>query len=186
MRIEDIFSIETLLEGVGTGLRPRYLYFWSHRPARPGQVDQACLSQWWMAKFQLGSIVYPSAEHFMMAEKARLFDDETTRQRILAAPSPSVAKKLGREVAHFDENAWAGERFSLVVRGNQAKFQQNPELAAYLRSTAPRVLVEASPYDRVWGIGLAEDDPKTKNPRFWRGSNLLGFALMQVRNQLLT
>lgn len=184
MEMDDVQSVEELVTGLDRGLRPRYLFFWSHRPARPGQVDRSCLSQWWMAKFEVRGIVYPSAEHFMMAEKARLFDDDPTRQRILAAGSPAEAKKLGRQVARFDENLWAGERIGIVVAGNRAKFGQNPELAVYLRSTAKRVLVEASPNDRVWGIGLDEKHPDAERPRQWRGSNLLGFALMQVRREL--
>ena len=184
MEADAVHSVEELVAGLDRGLRPRYLFFWSHRPAANGQVDQSCLSQWWMAKFVTEGAAYPSAEHFMMAEKARLFDDDPTRQRILAGGSPAQAKKLGRLVAHFDEKVWAQERFGIVVRGNRAKFGQNPELAAYLRSTDPRVLVEASPHDRVWGIGLVETHPDAERPRRWQGSNLLGFALMQVRREL--
>lgn len=184
MEADAVGSLEELVAGLDRGLRPRYLFFWSHRPARAGQVDQSCLSQWWMAKFAVEGVVYPSAEHFMMAEKARLFDDGSTLARILAAGSPAEAKKLGRQVACFDEGVWAKTCFGIVVRGNRAKFGQNLELADYLRSTESRILVEASPHDRVWGIGLDEKHPDAERPRRWKGSNLLGFALMQVRREL--
>jgi ribA/ribD-fused uncharacterized protein len=112
----------------------------------------------------------------MMAEKATLFGDVATRAQIMNAPNPSAAKALGRGVRGFDEGAWARARFAIVCRANEAKFGQNPDLRAYLMQTGTRVLVEASPVDRVWGIGLAQDDERASNPNLWRGLNLLGFA----------
>ena len=91
---------------------------------------------------------YGSAEHFMMAEKARVFGDEQMRVRILQAPNPGAAKRLGRQVRGFQDKVWAGARFDIVVRGNTAKFQQNPTLGEFLLGTKNRVLVEASPVDR--------------------------------------
>jgi ribA/ribD-fused uncharacterized protein len=125
---------------------------------------------------------YPTAEHFMMAEKAALFGDQATRTMVLQAPNPGAAKALGRQVRGFDEATWLENRFSIVARANKAKFAQNPELSLFLKQTGTRVLVEASPIDRIWGIGLAQDDEKVNNPTLWRGLNLLGFALMQVRD----
>jgi ribA/ribD-fused uncharacterized protein len=119
-----------------------------------------------------------------MAEKAILFGEVETRDRILEAPHPDVAKKLGRGVRNFDEEKWDRARFGLVVRGNLAKFGQNPELAEFLLNTGNRVLVEASPVDQIWGIGLAADDPRAEAPGEWKGLNLLGFALMEVRQML--
>ena len=103
------------------------------------------------------------------------------KEQILQAPTPAAAKALGRQVRGFDESAWLQHRFGIVVRANQAKFTQNVELGQFLQQTGDRILVEASPVDRVWGIGLAQDDEKVNNPNQWRGLNLLGFALMQVR-----
>lgn len=120
----------------------------------------------------------------MMAGKARIFGDEETRGRILSARSPAEAKKLGRLVRGFDEQVWASERLELVVEGSVAKFGQHPELRAYLLGTRQRVLVEASPVDRVWGIGLASTDDRATDPECWRGLNLLGFALMEARSRL--
>ena len=85
---------------------------------------------------------------------------------------------------NFDQLLWDEKKFEIVVRGNVAKFGQNPELKAFLLTTSARVLVEASPLDRVWGVGLAADDPLIEDPRNWQGENLLGFALMETRRRL--
>jgi len=116
--------------------------------------------------------------------KARLFGDEETAGQILAAAHPGKAKALGRQVYRFDEQRWAAERFDLVVTGNLAKFGQHQDLREFLLGTGKRVLVEASPLDRVWGTGLAADDQHATSPAHWPGLNLLGFALMEVRHQL--
>ncbi len=120
----------------------------------------------------------------MMAEKARMFNDRDTREKIMQAATPGEAKSLGRQVRGFREEQWGAERFSLVVRGNAAKFDQNEPLRRFLCSTGTAILVEASPVDRIWGIGLAQDDPAATEPRQWLGENLLGFALMRVRTLL--
>jgi len=119
----------------------------------------------------------------MMWHKARLFGDENTASRILDAPSPGHAKALGREVRGFDEATWVRERWDIVVAGSLAKFAV-PELRSYLVESSDRILVEASPHDRVWGIGVTADDQSASDPTMWRGLNLLGFALMEARDQL--
>lgn len=162
------------------------LHFWGHRPRADGRPSNSCFSQWFDSPFEIGGLTYPTAEHFMMAEKARLFGDEVTLAKILKASKPGAAKALGRQVARYDEAAWAARRFDAVVQGNEAKFGQNPALRAYLTSTGSQILVEASPVDPVWGIGLAKDDPRAANPQSWQGLNLLGFALMAVRSRLQT
>jgi ribA/ribD-fused uncharacterized protein len=121
----------------------------------------------------------------MMSGKARLFGDEETAAAIVAAAHPKQAKDLGRRVRGFDDDTWVAARFDLVVRGNLAKFGQNDDLRGFLLGTGQRVLVEASPVDRVWGIGLAADDERAEHPARWNGLNLLGFALMDVRQILL-
>ncbi|WP_082393081.1 NADAR family protein [Nocardia arizonensis] len=118
----------------------------------------------------------------MMWRKAMLFDDAATAERVLAAGHSKQAKDLGREVRDFDETVWNRNRFEIVVAGNTAKFDQHPDLGDYLRHTGGRVLVEAGPVDRVWGIGLAADDPRVEDPARWRGLNLLGFALVRARS----
>ena len=120
----------------------------------------------------------------MMAEKARLFRDDDALERILSAKSPAESKAIGRSVRGFVEADWQAHRYAAVVRGNLAKFSQHPELRSFLLATGNKVLVEASPVDRVWGIGLAATDSKAEDPLAWRGLNLLGFALVEVRRML--
>ncbi|WP_283136908.1 NADAR family protein [Rhizohabitans arisaemae] len=177
-------SVEQAIAAERCGLRLRYLYFWGHRPPHGGGVGKGCLSQWWEGEFSADGHVFRSAEHYMMAHKAWLFGDEETAVRILAAGNPAVAQKLGREVRGFDDAVWTEHRYDIVVRGNVAKFGQDPSLARYLLGTGDRVLVEASPRDRIWGIGLAGDDPRAASPTGWLGLNLLGFALMDAREAL--
>ena len=122
----------------------------------------------------------------MMAEKARIFGDEEIRQQILAEYSQMAMKKLGRKVRNYDDEIWKEKRFDVVVKGNIAKFSQNEKLLDFLLSTDDKILVEASPKDTVWGIGLDESSPEAIQPRKWIVENLLGFALMEVRDILLT
>ncbi|MFC7383971.1 NADAR family protein [Sphaerisporangium rhizosphaerae] len=180
----DVRDVAGLVEVAKRGERIKYLMFWGHRPPRSGGAGAGCLSQWWPAEFVVDGVVYRTAEHFMMAEKARLFGDEDSVAAIVAAGHPKQAKDLGRSVRGFDEGRWAAARFDLVVRGNLAKFEQHADLREFLLGTGERVLVEASPVDRVWGIGLAADDEEAENPESWHGLNLLGFALMEVRQVL--
>ncbi|MEU3458980.1 NADAR family protein [Streptomyces sp. NPDC006733] len=181
----DARSVEELVEHVVRGGRVKYLPFWGHRPQRDGSPGAGCLSQWWPAPFTVGGVEYATAEHWMMAGKARVFGDAEAERAAVAAVHPKAAKSVGRTVRGFDEETWRRERFALVVEGSVAKFGQHPELCGYLLGTNGRVLVEASPLDRVWGIGLAADDERAGDPARWRGLNLLGFALMEARARLL-
>lgn len=176
-------TVDQLLGVIRDGGQPKYLLFWGHQPAEGG-VGKGCLSQWWPAAFTVDGVSYPSAEHYMMAAKARLSGDAGAAEKILAAPHPGAAKALGRQVRGFDEQRWADHRFDVVVAGNMAKFGQHRQLRDFLASTGSRVLVEASPLDRVWGVGLAAGDERAGTPERWPGLNLLGFALMEVRHRL--
>lgn len=179
--ILNLRSIEDLLHALEAGATPKYVLFWGHQPNAAGSIGKGCFSQWFEASFELEGQIYPTAEHFMMAEKARLFGDLETHASILAVRTPAEAKKLGRGVKGFDDELWEQARFDIVVRANEAKFSQNQALRDYLLITGDCVLVEASPVDRIWGIGLAANDERALEPRAWRGLNLLGFALMEVR-----
>ncbi len=163
----------------------KWLFFWGHTPSKNGSVSKSCFSQWWEGHaFVQDDLCYATAEHFMMAEKARLFGDLESMDGILKAKSPALAKKMGRTVKGFDERVWLEARWKIVVQGNLLKFGQHSDLNDFLLKTGERILVEASPADAIWGIGLGADHPDVENPRKWRGLNLLGFALMQVRHQL--
>ncbi len=142
--------------------------------------------QWTPSQFTVDGVQYMCAEQFMMAEKARLFADEATRQKILASTSPREHKALGRQVKNFVSETWERECLGIVVRGNLAKFSQNPDMLAALLATGDKLLVEASPLDKLWGVGLRADDPRIHDRAQWRGTNLLGEALMQVRATLRT
>lgn len=173
LRREDIYGISN----------PDFLFFWGHH-SKPGKITKACLSQWYPCKFTVNGIHYNCAEQFMMAEKARIMEDEETRQKILISTDPQEIKVLGRQVRHFDESRWQKHRMSTVITGNFHKFMDNDDLKAFLLKTGDKILVEASPYDTVWGIGMKEDNPDCHNPRLWKGENLLGFALMDVRETI--
>ncbi|KNB51242.1 hypothetical protein AC230_18785 [Streptomyces caatingaensis] len=177
-------SVAGLTAAVGRGERPEYVHFWGHRPRRDGSAGPGCFSQWWPSPFTVDGVVYPTAEHWMMAGKARLFEDAEAEARVLAAGHPQQAKDAGRTVRGFDEEVWRRRRFALVVEGSVHKFAAHPELREFLLATGERVLVEASPLDRVWGIGLAAGDERAGDPVRWRGLNLLGFALMEARQRL--
>ncbi|MBG0852161.1 NADAR family protein [Streptomyces spinoverrucosus] len=179
-----IDSRDALVREVRAGARIKYLHFWGHRPRPDGRIGASCLSQWWPSPFTVDGVEYATAEHWMMAGKARLFDDAEAERRALAAEHPAQAKKAGRLVRGFDQAVWERERFGIVAEGSFHKFAAHADLREFLLDTEERVLVEASPVDPVWGIGLAADDEAAGDPERWRGLNLLGFALMGARERL--
>lgn len=182
--MSEIDSVESLRESVQAGARPKYVFFWSHTSPSGTSVGSECLSQWYPAPFEAYGHHFHTAEHFMMYRKAVIFDDDATAAQILQAETPGAVKALGRTVKDFDEAIWQSHRFAVVTEGSIRKFTSNPELRDFLLSTKERILAEASPTDRVWGIGLTADDKHAKNPLQWRGLNLLGFALMIARREL--
>jgi len=184
MQPQNPRSVDDMVTFVDSGARPKFVFFWGHKPQVPGRIDESCLSNWFPAKFNVDGIEYATTEHFMMAEKARLFGDEDIRSRVVVANSPGKAKSLGRRVSGFDEGIWTQNRYNIVVSGILAKFTQNKDMGELLKKTGSKVLVEASPHDRIWGIGMGKDNEHVENPRLWNGLNLLGFALMEVRECL--
>lgn len=179
--MHDSKLLEDLRARFNAGEPLDFTFFWGHQRSK-NAVTASCFSQWYEAEFVVEGQRYPTAEHFMMAEKAALFDDQEIRAHVLLAPTPNAAKALGRKVRGFNDQLWLQHRYDIVVRANQAKFSQNPELDEYLMRTGSRVIVEASPVDDIWGIGLAQDHTDVNDPNLWKGLNLLGFALMQVRD----
>jgi len=153
----------------------KYVYFW----AGP-------FSQWAESEFTVAGIKYLTAEQWMMASKARLFGDTETLVKILETADPKTQKKLGREVSGFDPVIWERNRFAIVLAGSIAKFSQNENLKKVLMDTGTAVLVEASPYDNIWGIGMRENEAGIEDPTNWKGLNLLGQALTAAREYIRT
>lgn len=209
---------EELCQRWDAGERFHFLFFYGHHAPETG-VDASCFSQWFARPFEVEGLLYPTAEHWMMAEKARLFEDPEMLEAILSATTPREAKACGRKVQHFDPATWDDHKFEIVRRGNLEKFSQHEDLKNYLLATsnyqpdlqestletesdvvreqrlpykAARselthqgvILVEAAGRDVIWGIGLGSNNPMAQDPRNWRGSNLLGFALTSVRDHL--
>ena len=179
-----VYNLEDLRKEYREGKRYKYVFFWGHTPEADGRISETCFSQWWPCRFQAEGTEYCCAEQFMMAGKARMFGDEEMLSRIMESVHPKEMKAWGRAVRHFDKEAWDLACYDLVVRGNRAKFSQNPRLLSFLLGTKKRILVEASPRDRIWGIGMGKSNPDGENPLRWRGKNLLVFALTQVRDEL--
>jgi len=158
-----------------------FVFFWGHRETN--KISSYCLSQWYKVPFEVDGVHYSCAEQYMMAGKARVFGDQETLDKILEADDPKTIKALGRQVRNFDPTIWGRNNFETVVTGNLAKFGQNEELKEYLLGTGDAILVEASPYDKIWGIGMRAGEA-ARDIDNWKGKNLLGFALMQVRDIL--
>lgn len=179
------YNLEALKKAYLAGELCEFLFFWGHTPPGDGQIRESCLSQWWMSPFTIDGTTYSCAEQYMMAEKARMFQDTAMLEAIMSACSPKEMKAFGRMVRGFQQEIWNSNCYALVYKGNLAKFQQNPSLLTFLLETKPYLLVEASPRDRIWGIGLSKQNPDAQNPLKWLGTNLLGFALTEIREVLL-
>ncbi|ASK31217.1 hypothetical protein CEY12_14395 [Chryseobacterium sp. T16E-39] len=176
------YNLQNIIERFQNKEQPDFLFFWGHTVK--DKITKSCFSQWFPAEFEDEGMIYKTAEHYMMAEKARLFNDEGTRQIIIEIEDPKEVKGLGRKIKNFDSHIWDKKKYEIVKKGNFLKFSQNAELKEFLLSTGDKIIVEASPYDTIWGIGMLESDAKAENPNQWRGENLLGFALMEVRDEL--
>ena len=176
------YTLENIIERFQRKENLEFLFFWGHTVKE--EVTKACFSQWFPFEFEEEGIIYKTAEHYMMAGKAKLFNDLEVLQQILKAETPNEVKSLGRKVKNFDPKIWDEHKYEIVKHGNFLKFSQNEKFKEFLLSTNDKILVEASPYDTIWGIGMLETDKKAENPLLWNGENLLGFALMEVRDEL--
>ncbi|MBL7997844.1 MAG: NADAR family protein [Candidatus Kapabacteria bacterium] len=176
------YDINWLIDSYESGETLKFIYFWGHSDTLNEGIGKFCLSQWFKSPFMIENKTYKTSEHWMMSQKALLFNDKKTFDKIISVDRPEEAKELGREVIGFDDAIWNDKRFEIVKIGNIHKFNQNPILADYLLRTGDKVLVEASPTDIVWGIGLHQDSKGIDNIYAWRGLNLLGFVLMEVRD----
>lgn len=175
------YSRPKLIRKYNSGELIEYIFFWK---PNADIADKSCLGQWQSSTFNVDIETYHCAEQYMMAEKARLFEDEEICELIMKSTDPKEMKALGKKVRNFDQNLWDKAKYSIVLNGSYFKFTQNNDMRNFLLSTGNKVLVEASPLDTIWGIGLSENNEKAKDPNKWRGQNLLGFALMEVRDEL--
>lgn len=178
------YNIQWLRTCHEEGIKLKFIFFWGNNNKTRNEVSNACFSQWYESPFTVDGFEYKTAEHWMMAQKALLFNDQSAFANIIGCRKPGEAKDLGRLVEGFDPDVWEEKRFGIVVEGNIYKFSQNKALLDYLLQTDNRVLVEASPVDTIWGIGLSRDSDKINDIDSWRGENLLGFALMEARDRL--
>ena len=177
------YNVETLKEIARRNPDTSVIYFWGHTP-NPKKITAACFSQWYDCYFEVDGMQYHTTEQYMMASKARLFGDEEVYWKIMTAPSPFDYKKLGRKIRGFGQALWDANKYNIVVEGNKAKFGQNPDIKEFLLSTGDAILAEASPYDKIWGIGLDRENAQKGTIEQWQGENLLGCALMEVRDWL--
>ena len=118
------YSNDIILSKAAAGEKMKFIFFWGHTPGRAGSVDMSCLSQWYECRFTVDSVVYHTAEQYMMSQKALLFGDEDIYQKIMNAGDPGAYKALGRMISGFDEELWKSRRTDIVINGNMAKFSQ--------------------------------------------------------------
>ncbi|OWF43560.1 riboflavin biosynthesis protein PYRR, chloroplastic-like [Mizuhopecten yessoensis] len=148
--------------------------------------EESPFSQFHPAVFTVDGTKYNCAEQYMMHQKAITFKDDENAKAIMKAAKPFTQKKLGRKVKNFAPDVWSAKCVDVVKKGNIAKFSQNSHLRKKLLDTYPKIMVEASPRDRIWGIGLASTNKLAWNKSTWRGKNLLGYALTDVRKTLMS
>ena len=179
------YNIEWLIKRFDAGETLKYIFFWGHSNGNNEAVGKFVFSQWYPAGFTVDNIFYKTAEHWMMAQKALLFGDNEVFDKVLETEHPASVKALGRQIKNFNQVKWDENKFEIIKTGSIYKFNQNKSLSAFLMSTGDSVLVEASPTDNIWGIGLSQDTKMIENPHTWRGENLLGFALMEARDAIV-
>ncbi len=173
-------TVEKLKERYDNGERLNFIIFFTHKGNKKGTASRNCLSNFYLSDFVIDGKTFICNEQWMMYNKAILFNDEETAKKILTSTDQKEIKRLGREVKNFDSGVWNDRKVDIVYKGALAKFSQNPVLKEYLLNTGDAILVEGSPTDCIWGIGLRH----SVNPYEWRGQNLLGFTLMEVRSVL--
>jgi len=154
----------------------KFLLFWS---------SDSIFSQWYKSEFNIDKIKFNCAEQYMMYNKAILFNDVKTANEILKSQSPMYQKQLGRKVKNFKFDEWNSICKEIVYKGNYAKFTQNKDLLECMKLTNNLTLVEASPYDKIWGIGLHKDNHNSCIQSNWLGKNWLGFTLTKLRDDLI-
>ena len=148
------------------------------------EEENGYLSNWYLSNFIIEGILFSSMEQYMMYKKAMCFDDQIVANKILETKDVAEIKALGRQVSNYNDSIWNGMRQILIYEGLLAKFTQNEDLKEQLISTGDAILAECAVKDRIWGIGLSMTSPKRQDIYQWNGQNLLGYALMLVRNRI--
>ncbi|MTI30960.1 NADAR family protein [Xanthovirga aplysinae] len=179
------YNLNWLLNKYDEDINIKFIFFWGHQPKKNGNIGKSCFSQWWESDFIHNGLVFSTAEKWMMFKKAELFKDEVILKKIITVNDPKEIKSLGRQIKNFDQEVWNEHKYGIVLEGNFLKFNQNDTLKDFLLNTDDAVIVEASPYDKVWGIGMKVGENGIENPVNWKGENLLGFALMEVRDIII-
>lgn len=156
-------------------IKEGFLFFWK---------NEDYMSNWYKSEFVLHGLTFNCAEQYMMYSKAMVFGDTYHAQKIMQTKSQSEQKSYGRKVRNYNDDVWSEVRLEVMYDALIAKFKQNDDIREQLLSTGDLHLVEASPYDKIWGIGMDENDPNATNPEKWNGDNLLGEVLMIVREKL--
>lgn len=170
--------INEMIEGKSFDFHP----FYGHKVEDP--VSDYCFSNWYPCTFVVDGVTYHTTEQYMMAHKALVFGDQAIYEEIMSVDDPKQYKALGRTVRNFDSVTWNRHKYGIVLEGCKAKLSQNPEFAKVLLGTGDEVIVEAAPRDVIRGVDLGKENEKIKDPSLWRGTNLLGFILMEVRDYL--
>lgn len=181
---KPVYSKESIINEQKQGINREILYFWGHHSKENERTGKECFSQWYLGDFYVDAVKYNCMEQYMMSSKALLFGDEEINEKIMAAKNQKDIKSLGRKIKGFDEKIWNEFKRPIVLTGNYYKFSQLANFRNALLATGDSILVEASPYDQIWGIGMSAKEAKESKVEDWRGENLLGFALMEVRDEL--
>ncbi len=179
---EPRYDLKWLKKRYNAGKSDKFLLFWGHQ--KSANLSASCLSQWYSSSFWQDETKYICAEQYMMAKKAECFGDDEALEQILSIKDPAQMKALGRQVQGFDTKVWDEVKFGVVLNASYLKFSQNAPLRDFLLQTGSKILVEASPVDKIWGIGMSAEDQNAHNPTKWRGQNLLGFALIMARDEI--
>lgn len=177
-----VYSIESMKKEINKGKKREIIFFWGH--TKGSTIGNKCFSQWYLQDFYVGHIKYSCMEQYMMSKKALLFGDKEINEKIMASSKQGEIKALGRKIRGFKEDIWSQFKLPIILTGNYYKFSQLENFRKFLMGTGDAMLVEASPYDRIWGIGMSAEEAEKCGIDKWKGQNLLGFALMEVRDEL--